>query len=667
MRPFSFFEDAHLAPHRIFRQTWPAALVLLAALILAWLAYRPGLNSGFLFDDAANLPALGAEGPVHDVASTLRYLTSGKADPAGRPVAMASFLVDARNWPASPAPFKRTNLILHGINAALLFLLLLELGRATLLAPGKAAIAAAMGAGIWLLHPFFVSTVLYIVQREAMLSTTFVALGLWVWLRARRVVQETGHEHTGRMLAVLVVVTALAVFSKANGILLPLLILVVSACLPAPCGEQLALLTFNRGVRVFAMAGAGLVLIGLIAVAFAVDPLPGRGWSTTQRLLTEPRILVDYAARLWLLRDSVGTFFHDDIVASRSLWEPVSTAVSLAAVLVTGVLAWMGRRRYAILALPVLFFLAGHAMESTTIPLELYFEHRNYLPAMLMFWPIGVGIARIPYRVPAALLAAVILGGLAVVTWTNASLWGQPLSQAVDWASRNWASPRAQAYAAQLESDAGLYSRAMGRLSPLDNRFANEPQIQLNRIDTACRAIHRLRGDVIASAESSLRGMRSDPGALLTGWFTPAIEQAASGRCAGMDLTVIGNLLRAASDSPLLAENPGRRQDVAHLQGLLALRQDAPDAALEAFNRALTDDPKVAVALEQAATLGRSGYPSQGIAHLDYFATLKPSPVSPGKGMPWLHERVLQGQGYWQHELSHLRQVLVSDAATRQR
>ncbi len=47
-------------------------------------------------------------------------------------------------------------------------------------------LAAALGAGLWLLHPLFVSTTLYIVQREAMLPATFVLLGLLAWLHGRR-------------------------------------------------------------------------------------------------------------------------------------------------------------------------------------------------------------------------------------------------------------------------------------------------------------------------------------------------------------------------------------------------------------------------------------------------------------------------------------------------
>ena len=61
---------------------------LVGALILfacVW-AYLPGLHGGFLFDDYANLPLLGSGGPVTQWETFWRYITSGRADPTGRPV-----------------------------------------------------------------------------------------------------------------------------------------------------------------------------------------------------------------------------------------------------------------------------------------------------------------------------------------------------------------------------------------------------------------------------------------------------------------------------------------------------------------------------------------------------------------------------------------------------
>ena len=93
---------------------------LAGLLLVAWLAYSPGLSGGFLFDDFVNLNAIGATGPVDDWPTFWRYVTSGSADPTGRPLAMLSFLLEARDWPADPHPFLRDNLILHLLNGLLL-------------------------------------------------------------------------------------------------------------------------------------------------------------------------------------------------------------------------------------------------------------------------------------------------------------------------------------------------------------------------------------------------------------------------------------------------------------------------------------------------------------------------------------------------------------------
>jgi len=137
-------------------------MVLLALLVVAIAAYAPGLHGGFLFDDYINLPSLGAQGPIDNWAAFWRYISSGTADPTGRPLTLLTFLLDARDWPASPYSFKRTSLVLHLINGALLYALLCRLGAAL---HGRAdettRRSARIAASLWLLHPLFVSTTLY--------------------------------------------------------------------------------------------------------------------------------------------------------------------------------------------------------------------------------------------------------------------------------------------------------------------------------------------------------------------------------------------------------------------------------------------------------------------------------------------------------------------------
>ena len=63
-------------------KTFAPWIALALLLILAWLAYRPGLSGGFLFDDFVNLDALGNYGRIDNWRTFWRFITSGTAEAA---------------------------------------------------------------------------------------------------------------------------------------------------------------------------------------------------------------------------------------------------------------------------------------------------------------------------------------------------------------------------------------------------------------------------------------------------------------------------------------------------------------------------------------------------------------------------------------------------------
>ena len=637
-------------------------MLLALAIAACYAAYAPGLDSGFLFDDAANLPVLGDFGRIDNLAALLRYLTAGRADPTGRPVAQLSFLVDARNWPADPIPFKRTNLLLHLANGVLLAVFLRRYGTIQGLDGRASRFASIFAASAWVLHPLFVSTVLYVVQREAILCATFVLLGLHVWLGARAQLLARGGTAWPAALGVLGC-TLLATLSKANGALLPLLILVVEASLPEK-HKTGKVLVYRRWLRVVAWPGAGLVLLGVVVVAMRSighGIVPGRSFSTLQRLMTEPRVLVDYLKLLWLVDPHYGSLFHDQYRPAINWKTPWQTVPCIAFCLALATAAWKLRHRYHAFAIAILFFFAGHVMESTSLSLELYFEHRNYLPAMLLFWPVGVGMAACRLRRVATAGSILLLSGLAALTYATASLWGRPLEQSLVWAAEAPKSPRAQAYAAQMEAEYGYVESALHRLEQAKTVFPSELQIALPIIDLRCQ-LHIVSESDWAAAERALRTTPREPGRLLMQWMTKAMEQAAESSCPGLDDGKVLRLLDAAASNPRISAVPGRMQDIAHLRGLVALRGGDVEKALAWFNAALKLDPKPAVALGQAAVLGGSGHPREGLSHLDFFDTLEVTPMKPDQGMPWVHDWILTKQNYWPTEIQRVRSILQHDA-----
>ncbi|WP_448100686.1 tetratricopeptide repeat protein [Luteibacter jiangsuensis] len=624
-------------------------------------SYVPGLRGGFVFDDFANLPALGSGGPIDNGPALLRYLTSGKADPTGRPVSLLSFLIDARDWPASPLPFKRTNLVIHLLNAGLLTGLLAALGDAIGLGHRESRWAALLGALIWAAHPFFASTVLYVVQREAMLCGTFTLLALLCWLRGRNLYGASAAGGTAWVVVGTGTCTILAALAKANGLLLPVLILVLASVLPksddGPSQRfyRLTLLLFGPMAALI----AGYVLWSAFA-AIGHGPIPIRGWSIAQRLLTEPTIILDYVAQLWLLKPIESSLLHDGYQVATGLFSPWYTAAAIAICITAILLAWFNRRRMPLIAAATLFFAAGHLLESTSLALELYFDHRNYIPAMLMFWPLSAALVRWRARVAASMVATAFFLTLAGLTYGNARLWGTPLEQAIVWATRHPESARAQAYAADMLASRGFSREAAQMIDRARTRFTDEPQIAFNLVDIHCATDQLTYSDIRYTAQA-LRTAKREPGPLLSTWFDKAIARTHLGQCPRLQVADLKALLDAASENPRINAIRGRRQDILHLRGVIALADGQSDAAAAWFDQALAEDPTPQAALSQAAELGRAGHSSLGLRHLEYFSTLPHAKQARWEdGMPWVHAAVLAHQGYWEGELSHLRASLAA-------
>lgn len=648
----------------------PALLWLGLILILSTIAYWPGLHGGFLFDDFSNLPSLGASGPIDTWPTFWRYITSGIADPTGRPLALSSFLLDARNWPADPYPFKRTNLILHLLNGALLYALLARLGNSLDIDANRSRIAALLGSAIWLLHPLLVSTTLYIVQREAMLPATCVLAGLLLWLHGRSQLAED-RIGLGLLWGALGLggFSLLGVLAKANGALLPLYALLIEVVLlaprhPIPPGGALRAQRLFLGM--FAVLPSMLIISYLVWIGVHGMITGGpelRPWTYAQRLLTEPRVLVDYLQLLWLPRPFSSGLFNDQYIASTSPWHPLTTLPALLLVLILIVGAWRLRRRYPALALTILFYFAGQLIESTSIPLELYFEHRNYIPALLMFWPLGLWLTD-PRTVPTVkrMLMFALPLGLALMTHARAEVWGNVSTQAEIWARINPASPRAQANAAQIEMQNGHPNHAIHRLEALLRTQPDQAQLVFNLIGARCMTGGLHPGDMTA-ARAAMRGT-ANTGTLFAHWFERVLPVAASDGCPGLTLNDLGELINAGLRNPKLNQ-PGPQQDLIYLRGRVALTRHQPDAALADFIQALHLQVRPGMALEAAATLGSADYPAQGLQLLDHYQLVQRHAMPPGIGMPMLHAWVLAREDYWPHELASLRRQLSLDAHAR--
>ena len=648
------------------------ALALVALLALAFVVYWPGRHGAFLFDDFSNLATLGAYGPIDRWWKVVAFLTSGFAGPTGRPLALATFLLDARNWPAAPEAFKLSNVALHLLNAALLTGLLAALGRALGVERWRAAAAAVLAAGLWLLDPFWVSTTLYVVQRMAMLAATFVIAGLWGYAHGRSVL-HAGRRRAGYlwMSTALALGTVLATLSKENGALLPLLAWVLEATVFDRYGTARETLGrgFLRWRRVFIVLPA-LLLLGYLASSLPAllhGSYQGRDFTPGQRLLTEGRVLWTYLRDLWLPRAHDGGLFHDDFTVSHGLLSPATTLfawLGIAALLVFSMRARRARTDWlAASAAAIGFFFAGHLIESTWLQLELVFEHRSYLPAILMFWPLALALLRGArdragrWRWP-TWLALALLALFATQTARRAATWGAPFQQALQWAREHPQSPRAQAYLANVWSRTGNQTEA-ARL--LDDALRDHPRdllLLINRSDVACAADMAPQGLRDALLRVVATTGLGNPVTLYQ--FDRLLDAAQS--CTVFGTNFEADLLHAAERNPA-ATSPVVGRDLLHRDALLVLRHGDATRAYVLDLRALrVSTPPPGARLRFAAELASAGQPKLALQLLDAV----PSPLDSihGWSMAACHQRWLRHVGFYRDSERHLRTVLRREIAS---
>lgn len=650
--------DGTEAGNAVSRRWWLfIAAVLLPASIA--LVYLPGLAGGFLFDDFANLPALGRFGPVDNLDSLLYYAFSGIADPTGRPLAVLSFLIDANDWPAAPWAFKRTNLCIHLANVLLLLALLRRLGLRAGLSPDRAAWAAVLSAAAWGLHPLWVSSVLYVVQRHALLATSFVLVGLLVWLAAERAFADARIRRGWALATTSIVGCGLAAgLSKPNGFLLPLLALAITAHGSTPRPSALI-----RARGLFLWVPATLLLGGLVWLGIAGDA-GARPWTIGERLLTQPRVLFDYL-RLLLLPDPYSSgVFADHYEVSTSLLQPLATLPAWVFVLVAASAALRWRQRWPVASMAILFFFAGHLLESTVVPLELYFEHRNYLPAMLLFWPIAAALSagKLPQPLKVS-VACAFLVVLAAMTLARATLWGDPLALALNWARDYPQSARAQAYAADALAAHGRGDLVLGRLEPLLDQHPDETQFALTIANVRCQ--QGTMDDPLVQRVADALAVRRLALDLNYQWLTDLVRGSQGSPCAKLDSTAVATLVQAVRNA-----DAGDIEEQARLQRVLgfhAVREGRCEDALTAFDRRMELQRRPEGAIEQIGVLASRCSPLFGLRHLqDYQAAagqgLSPLPCCALRIRDWLMQR----RGYWEREFLRLERALREDVGASQ-
>ncbi|MEW6347886.1 MAG: tetratricopeptide repeat protein [Thermodesulfobacteriota bacterium] len=451
-----------------------APLVFLLCLGACLLLNMPGLSGPMVFDSQALIQANEdrfAYGSIRDVVGLCPM----------RPVVMLSFYLDYLVAGMNPLWFRLVNVVVYAAGGLAVFLLVSALLVTPATEPKISArertALALCTAVAFVTHPLQYQVVLYVWQRMALFACVFSLLSLLLYFCAR--IGVIRNSRLGYMACGLSFV--MAVFSKENAVLLPVVVLAAEVLLfrmdlrrllkPAAigaCVTGVVLITLLTVERLPETEEAGL--FKLLAMHYRAS-----GLSPLEIVLTQCRMLFCYLGII--LAPFAATFpLVESVVISRSLVNPWTTLPAVCGVAgLVGISIATARSR-PLLSFGLVFFLVTLVPESVAIPVHLFFAYRAVLPMVGVLLVLGdLSIAALTWAdehgfrraVGMGLAAAAILwiAGNSAVTMTRATIWKDPLAI---WAEAAEALPPAEADSQKLHyglvlNELGAILRERGR------------------------------------------------------------------------------------------------------------------------------------------------------------------------------------------------------------
>jgi len=383
-----------------FKSLGTNLLVVMALAVMIFLSYRNTFDSSWHLDDRPNITDnKGLHISDLSPGSLVRtFYTSPQQGGAivKKPYRPIPCLTFALNWYIGQDRvfgYHLVNLIIHWLVAVFLFYTIKLLLNTPNLA-GKYQrndyLIAFLAAALWALNPIQTQAVTYIVQRMTSMAAMFYVLSIFFYLKFR-----LSRHSAARVFSLLGCLLGFffALASKENTVTLPIALFLIEVAFL----QDLSSIFIRR--RFLFIAGSSVNLLILVAAYFnfSIESFSffqfykQRPFTMWERLLTESRIVVFYLSQLFYPAPYRLSIDHD-IDLSTSFLQPWTTLPSILMVLMLIGFGFSQIRRRPLVALSILFFFFNHLVESTIIPIELIFEHRNYLPSLFVFLPVAMGI-----------------------------------------------------------------------------------------------------------------------------------------------------------------------------------------------------------------------------------------------------------------------------------
>lgn len=366
------------------------AFAFISLLVFLLVIYANSFQGAFQFDDKINIVE---NRNIHleslnwpNIKNTFYGINENRID---RPLAYLSFALNYYVHKLDVFGYHVINFTIHYFASIFLFLFIYH----TLQLPklrdryGQSSYSIALLASLfWATSPVQVTAVTYIVQRMASMAGLLYIMAMYFYLQARTTDRPWKYVLFWSLCAFLAV---LSLGVKENAVLLPVSIWLYDLLMIQGVTRK----NLIRNLKVFVPAILTVALIALwyvdISSILSGAAYKNRPFTLAERLLTEPRVIIFYITLLLYPISSRLTLIHD-IDLSTSIITPWSTLPAIALILIFIMLAAYISQKRPFIAFCILFFFLNHIIESTFIPLELIYEHRNYIPSMFFFVPMAV-------------------------------------------------------------------------------------------------------------------------------------------------------------------------------------------------------------------------------------------------------------------------------------
>lgn len=482
----------------------PAWRQPLAIMALVMAVFSGTLAGGFVYD--ARMQIL-VDPFIHDSANWLSVLTFGVLArdvlDFNRPVHLASLMLDAAIWGREPFGYHLTSVLLHAVNAVLVWGVTRALCRGTAGAAdaGLRPAAGLLAAAVFACHPVVTEAVCEPTYREDLLVACFTLTA---------VVLALGHAPNAAVdrwrAGGCVACCLLAVGSKESGVAAPFVLAVMWLVLRR--GESSRFWWTVVG-------GGGLVAGGFLAARLLLEPSPSRiftdrpaypGGSLAAALLVQPRILAAYARSI-VLPTSLSADYDGTWISGL----PLTVAIPILAAIVGGsMLAIRADRR---LALPAALIVLPLLPVSNIVPIYRPAADRYlYLPLAGVGIAIGcllesAWVARSPHlRRRLVEAATVFVFALAWGSMERQRVWADPVLLWTDAQRKNPTGVTPLLGLAGALHEAGRSAEAEAMLRPL----MTTPPGGLARVLVQWAVILEAQGKVEEARDAALRAIAAD-------------------------------------------------------------------------------------------------------------------------------------------------------------